>query len=690
MNSYPQQQDAFVGYQNFGSRSPTSNRPGYATTGALPGGSRQLGQRPQQQQQQQQHVYPAIDGQFNNAYENTDRYDRMTPGLPGLHGNFTMTNQAAWAYNGNGNQNAAATVNGPMGDGGMRSSRGARRPPIPDVSFFQHPDPSPSLRSSADPTFPQQTWMQPEAPSLLPHGMLPAQPSMYASQGLGSYGGQINNGVSDHFGGMQAQDRMSMHSQQNQKNEELIPTAIVIKNIPFSVRKEVLQEIMAELNLPQPYAFNYHFDAGIFRGLAFANFQNASDTQLVIERLNQFEVQNRKLRVEYKKMLPEHERERIEREKRQKRGQLEEQHRPINSLQHQGSLQSLTSNHDVVSQQRPASTRKFSDPTSQLRTTNFPSEPSAFPSAVDNLDMNDPVTLGFWTDLAGFDANPTREILDFSPTLSPEQRRILHILAHRKGLDHKSCDGTNGRFIRVMKRTAAAAAASASAQAAATAASAQRQREMANNASLSSNSHRLYRAATFDHSESRMPPSGHNQMGRQGNPTLEVTGGNSPPEVNLRGAKSFADLRRTPSPGQDAFDRQHYFTNVSGLPGTTPTTPSGTIRDRASEASLNSVNSITSGMASLGMSNHGTIGGQRVGINGATSRNAPERQPRNPGPDSTWDTSNGFNRARANGNGIGHRQRGSGGSSTHDSYHHELLTSSETIRAGNSAGPYQH
>ena len=58
-------------------------------------------------------------------------------------------------------------------------------------------------------------------------------------------------------------------------DEELIPTAIVIKNIPFAVKKEQLVSLMTELRLPLPYAFNYHFDNGVFRGLAFANFTTA-------------------------------------------------------------------------------------------------------------------------------------------------------------------------------------------------------------------------------------------------------------------------------------------------------------------------------------------------------------------------------------------------------------------------------
>jgi RNA recognition motif-containing protein len=127
-------------------------------------------------------------------------------------------------------------------------------------------------------------------------------------------------------------------------DEELIPTAIVIKNIPFAVKKEQLVQLMTDLRLPLPYAFNYHFDNGVFRGLAFANFTTADETAQVIDTMNHFELHGRKLRVEYKKMLPLAERERIEREKRERRGQLIEQHQPMGgSLTTQQSYSSLNS-----------------------------------------------------------------------------------------------------------------------------------------------------------------------------------------------------------------------------------------------------------------------------------------------------------------------------------------------------------
>ena len=132
----------------------------------------------------------------------------------------------------------------------------------------------------------------------------------------------------------------------------------MIKNIPFAVKKEQLVELMTQMSLPLPYAFNYHFDNGVFRGLAFANFTSAEETAAVIEHLNHFDLAGRKLRVEYKKMLPLHERERIEREKRERRGQLEEQHRPManNQLHNPPSVSSLSS-HVPAQSPSPMSSR---------------------------------------------------------------------------------------------------------------------------------------------------------------------------------------------------------------------------------------------------------------------------------------------------------------------------------------------
>ena len=89
----------------------------------------------------------------------------------------------------------------------------------------------------------------------------------------------------------------------------------MIKNIPFSVKRETLLAILDNLDIPKPYAFNYHFDAGIFRGLAFANYRTAEEADQVYHAVNGFDVQGRKLRVEYKKVMPPAEQEKREQEK---------------------------------------------------------------------------------------------------------------------------------------------------------------------------------------------------------------------------------------------------------------------------------------------------------------------------------------------------------------------------------------
>src|ERR1700761_5378864 len=162
------------------------------------------------------------------------------------------------------------------------------------------------------------------------------------------------NQMPPYMGGLGLGGSMRQDTVNSEPDDDLIPTAIVIKNIPFAIKKEQLVSIMTELGLPLPYAFNYHFDNGVFRGLSFANFTNPEETAAVIDSMNHFELNGRKLRVEYKKMLPAAERERIEREKRERRGQLEEQHRPMApaALQTQASAGSLSSR--MVSNNSPS------------------------------------------------------------------------------------------------------------------------------------------------------------------------------------------------------------------------------------------------------------------------------------------------------------------------------------------------
>ncbi|KFA71564.1 hypothetical protein S40288_08858 [Stachybotrys chartarum IBT 40288] len=415
--------------------------------------------------------------------------------------------------------------------------------------------------------------------------------------------------------------------------DQLIPTAIVIKNIPFAVRKETLASLMLEMHLPQPYAFNYHFDNGVFRGLAFANFQNAEDTRTVIENMNGMDVHGRKLRVEYKKMLPEAERERIEREKRERRGQLEEQHRaPM--LHQQSSIQSLSAL-SQAQQRGPAH--------------------AVMPHEV---DLNDPQTLQFYTDLYMFKRDDAREAFIFPTGLSPETRRLIHILAHHMGLEHQSTGEADSRQITVLKRHHPSPTANI-------------HNPPVN--SLDVQKRGLSRAATFDFAadrESRTALTQAHLLGRQG-PTLELPGspdGSGIPN-NLRAAKSFADLRSfTPSPSQASSS---YLAPGSGMSNMGPTSgvrfgdymggnvapnhPGTSSTPKNDNSMLNSFSKMSLGSYDAGMqpqprSTPGAIGSQRPGANGA--KGVPERQPRGP----EWDSSGAFGgRGRVN----GHMSRGS-------------------------------
>ncbi|KAL2315626.1 RNA-binding post-transcriptional regulator cip1 [Schizosaccharomyces pombe] len=106
--------------------------------------------------------------------------------------------------------------------------------------------------------------------------------------------------------------------------EDTIPTAIVVKNIPFSLEKDTLLDHFKQLGIPRPYAFNYHYDNGIFRGLAFANFYRPEEAQVVVQTLNGYEINGRRLRVEWKRQLPAAEREKVEKAKKR---QAEERRR---------------------------------------------------------------------------------------------------------------------------------------------------------------------------------------------------------------------------------------------------------------------------------------------------------------------------------------------------------------------------
>ncbi|WVQ80959.1 hypothetical protein IAT38_003066 [Cryptococcus sp. DSM 104549] len=216
-------------------------------------------------------------------------------------------------------------------------------------------------------------------------------------------------------------------------DDDVIPTAIVIKNIPFAVTRETLLAVMESLGAPLPYAFNYHHDNGVFRGLAFANFRAPEEAASVVAALNGYDVQGRKLRVEYKKVLQPGEKDKIEREKALKRMRSLQFDRkempppltlPTNRMPppppppHSASAASATSGYDQSPPQSAsaASTNSNSD------------------SLPATLDMNNPMALDIYSRVLVFKEDRMRDELAFSRNLTPTERRIVHLVAQKLGL----------------------------------------------------------------------------------------------------------------------------------------------------------------------------------------------------------------------------------------------------------------
>ncbi|KAK0940938.1 Peptidyl-prolyl cis-trans isomerase pin4 [Friedmanniomyces endolithicus] len=574
-----------------------------------PNSQRQLHRQASRQQVEPQAYLPSE--LYQDAYGGGDRYQDSRNATIGGYGNGYDMAGGAWNANAFAQNN---TINGGMGMGAnsMRRPRSRGRAGLPSA------------------------WMDQSQPPMPTHPFL---------------GGGLAG-----FPGMR-QDTMN-----SDPDEDLIPTAIVIKNIPFAVKKEQLVAIMTDMGLPLPYAFNYHFDNGVFRGLAFANFTNPDETATVIDALNHFELHGRKLRVEYKKMLPAAERERIEREKRERRGQLEEQHRPMapGTLQTQGSVTSLSSRMQAHSPS-PFSARNMRGPGQGWNGT------VESPQMGLDVDMNDFQTLQYYTKVLLFKEDPTRDLLVFPPTLSPPERRIVHTLAHHMGLGHTSKGDSDRRAVHVFKEGSRTRVSP----------------PMPQIASLQ-NEHRrtINRAATTDFSEARAANDYYGGgLRAQASGYLggyhDVNGGLAAGN-NLRAAKSFADLRSyTPSPvpstasfpaalGNNVARLQEF--GRDSAQSTTPTlmTPTLSLNERGEHTLISGLGNMTLGAGGFGGSprglrgfpswdreNPGPIGGHRSFSTNFEDRShsrgnqqgGPERQPRGP----ILERGAGFPRPRQNG-----------------------------------------
>ncbi|KFZ20029.1 hypothetical protein V501_00343 [Pseudogymnoascus sp. VKM F-4519 (FW-2642)] len=601
-----------------------ANRP-YPNIGGGGGGQRAVSSNfdPYAQQQQGQ-------GYLQNEYA-AMRYDAQRPDrLPQPQ---TLYQAPAFnAYDGaqTWSNNPSAAFSSTMGPP-SRNRAQARRGALPAVS-------TPRDRRSWHAADIQKTWLDQPQQQNAPYPSLQTQQPM---QGMPN-GHQPSMYHASQLAQPQRQDRQGS-STEDSASEELIPTAIVIKNIPFAIKREQLTDVMSEMHLPLPYAFNYHFDNGVFRGLAFANFSSPEETAAVIDAMNHMELQGRKLRVEYKKMLPLQERERIEREKRERRGQLEEQHRPMQmGVHNSASISSLSSALPATSPS-PVSMRGQQE-TSKQTSSHIT---KIAPLTETEIDMNDATTLDYYGRLVVFKDDETRRMFVVEPPVPATYRRVLHELAHKLGLEHESAGTGDMRHVQIFKD--------------------KRSNPLSMGSGLLYNdtSRRgLARAATMDFNESRDPL--YHTLRNATSALLDVP--SSPGTLtgaprSLREAKSFGDLQaRTSSP---ALSSSSFPANLSHNAARYADYQNAQLppRDDYLPAAFSNLalgyerggtapRIPTAGAIGSQRSSHGLSTYEDVQRGGAAGGGAVERQPRGPG--SEWGA--GFARARAN----GHASRGSG------------------------------
>ncbi len=173
------------------------------------------------------------------------------------------------------------------------------------------------------------------------------------------------------------------------------------------------------------------------------------------------------MRVEYKKVLQAGEKERIEREKairRMRSMQIEKEHA---ALQHQqyddfGPVintpftpsRSFSASSPFPGQQHqysPPQLPPLPTPQPYIGTPTLPTTPGTSKASTNELDLNDPSTLEIYSRILLFKDDRMRDELAFSRTLSPKQRRVVHLVAQKLGVYHYSVGEGDERYAVVTR-----------------------------------------------------------------------------------------------------------------------------------------------------------------------------------------------------------------------------------------------
>jgi hypothetical protein len=226
----------------------------------------------------------------------------------------------------------------------------------------------------------------------------------------------------------------------------------------------------------------------------------AADADAVVAALNGFDVQGRKLRVEYKKVLQAGEKERIEREKairRMRSMQLEKERQEQQQQQQMmmagggpmgaggydegysplggppGGRGSPFVNMTIQNpnpfamppmpvpqpyvhqaQSAPSPVQMQAPPpmpSNQQQQQQTAASVQRSSSAQTELDMNDAATLEIYSRVLLFKDDHMRDELAFARSLSPKQRRIVHLVAQKLGVYHYSVGEGDERYAVVTR-----------------------------------------------------------------------------------------------------------------------------------------------------------------------------------------------------------------------------------------------
>lgn len=91
----------------------------------------------------------------------------------------------------------------------------------------------------------------------------------------------------------------------HESTSEFKNSTLVFKNLPFQLKQEKLEEMLNAFE-NKPMSVSYLYDSsGMFRGMAFVKYKDNEQAMKIFEKMNNLDINGRKLRIEYKRKVQE-------------------------------------------------------------------------------------------------------------------------------------------------------------------------------------------------------------------------------------------------------------------------------------------------------------------------------------------------------------------------------------------------